>query len=131
MLYLVIKQVKLNKDSNRAESALSPNVNKDGLIQHISPLSLREEKLEASDNEENKMYSNAEINNCVEENVAGENAVDQYDDDESIDRRKEQLTKLFKQEATPGMSITKTLKLLNKLAPTSEDYLEGNIVSRV
>jgi hypothetical protein len=130
ILYPVIKQVKLNKDANRAESALSPTVNKEGLTQHISPLSLCEDKLEASDNEENKVYSNVAMGDCVEENIIDENA-EQYDEEDTIDKRKEQLRKLFKQEVTPGMSIAQTLKVLNRIAPTSEDYLEGALVSRV
>ncbi len=101
------------------------------MTQHISPLSLCEDKLEASDNEENKVYSNVAMDNCVEENVIDENAAEQFDEEDTIDKRKEQLRKLFKQEVTPGMSITKTLKLLNRIAPTSEDYLEGAYVNRV
>jgi len=109
------------KDTQRAESALSPPKKIEGLTQHISPLSLCDD--------DQKIESDPEIKEIKEEDDEEkrneiESKLEQTNTDEADVRKQKELRDMFSREITPGLSITRTLKLLNKLAPTSDDYLE-------
>ena len=126
---MAIKQIHHNREESKLESVFAQiTPQPEGLTQHISPLSMCNDNYDGDENNKDASIQEAPKLKESEEKEAN---YEYYQNEENMKVHQKELRELFQKEIPHGLSIAQTLKFLNKIAPTSEDYLEGYYFIRV